>query len=303
MQDEPVASAMMPIGTAVTLLQQDFPDVTHSSLRFLEREGLVVPTRTSGGHRLYSPDDIQRVRQIKLWQQQRLSLSEIRDRLEALDAGPQPEALAHRFLEAASRGDVTGAQQVILGASDLGMPLETLLLEVLRPALWETGNRWELGTLAVAQEKEISGIANELIAELSLRHTGPEEGAYGAVVAASVAGEQHQLGLRIITTLLRARHVNVHFLGPAVDPEFLVEAAQLRQPQAVLLSATLDDHLPNLLSAMDALREAGIDAPVVAGGQAVSRHRKVVGIWGIEIADDNIDSLVDRLTAVNAAAS
>ncbi len=59
------------IGAALEQLQPEFPDLTQSSLRFLEREGLIQPQRTEGGHRLYSDQDIARVRLIKRLQAQR----------------------------------------------------------------------------------------------------------------------------------------------------------------------------------------------------------------------------------------
>jgi hypothetical protein len=39
---------LVPIGPAVVELQRAYPDSTHSSLRFLERTGLLAPTRTPG---------------------------------------------------------------------------------------------------------------------------------------------------------------------------------------------------------------------------------------------------------------
>src|SRR5918994_1762396 len=73
--------ALLSIGSVVSELQRSYPDVSHSSLRFLEREGLITAVRTPGGHRLYSPADIERIRQIKTWQAQRLYLDQIRQRL------------------------------------------------------------------------------------------------------------------------------------------------------------------------------------------------------------------------------
>ena len=84
----------LPIGAVVAQLQPDYPDVTHSALHFLERQGLLGPQRTAGGHRLYAPADVQRVRQIKTWQAQRLSLAEIQQRLDQLDTMGSPADLA-----------------------------------------------------------------------------------------------------------------------------------------------------------------------------------------------------------------
>ena len=162
--------ALIPIGAVVAAMHDAYPDVTHSSLRFLEREGLITATRTPGGHRLFSPADVERIRQIKTWQTQRLSLDEIRQRLMDLDRLPAPAALAESFLQQALAGDLAAAYQTIIAADDVGLPLTRLFGEVLQPALTELGRRWEHGELLVAQEKEVSELARDLIADLSLRH-------------------------------------------------------------------------------------------------------------------------------------
>src|SRR5688500_10464102 len=87
-------SDLLPIGQVVAELRASYPDVSDSSLRFLEREGVSAPTRTAGGHRLFAQHDVERIRQIKPWQTQRLSLDESRPRLVDLDRLPAPPALA-----------------------------------------------------------------------------------------------------------------------------------------------------------------------------------------------------------------
>ncbi len=66
-----VQGQLYTIGQIVEQLQSEFPDLSPSSLRFLEKEGLLSPQRTPGGHRLYSDEDITRVRLIKRFQSQR----------------------------------------------------------------------------------------------------------------------------------------------------------------------------------------------------------------------------------------
>lgn len=288
---------LVPIGGVVERLQRDYPDVTHSSLRFLEREGLISPTRTPGGHRLFSAYDLQRLRQIKAWQAQRLSLEEIRHRLAALDAVGAPAQLADRFLDGALRGDLPAARRVILDAADLGLPLGALLLDVLRPALRELGDRWARGVVSVAQEKEVSEVARELIAGLTLRHAGCADESAGGVVAACVAGEAHELGLLMVSGLLRASRIGVHYLGANVAPGFLVDAIQRRRPRAILLSVTNDDYLPALGEAVAAIRAAGSAPRLLAGGQAVARHPDVVAGFGVTPILDGIDALVAALAA------
>jgi len=66
-----VQGQLYTIGQIVEQLQSEFPDLSPSSLRFLEKEGLLAPQRTPGGHRLYRDEDVIRIRLIKRLQSQR----------------------------------------------------------------------------------------------------------------------------------------------------------------------------------------------------------------------------------------
>ncbi len=81
------------ISEALVQLQAAFPDLTPSSLRFLEKEGLLRPQRTPGGHRLYSDQDIARIRLIKRLQSRRYyPLEAIRHMLAKLEQAKDLEA-------------------------------------------------------------------------------------------------------------------------------------------------------------------------------------------------------------------
>ena len=52
------------IGEVLSLVQEDFPDVTISKIRFLESQGLIAPERTASGYRKFYDADIDRLRWI-----------------------------------------------------------------------------------------------------------------------------------------------------------------------------------------------------------------------------------------------
>jgi DNA-binding transcriptional MerR regulator len=80
------------IGKVVRRLQEQYPDLSVSKIRYLEDEGLLDPSRTPGGYRLYSPKDVRRLESILFLQKTRfLPLSVIKDELDAADSGaPSP---------------------------------------------------------------------------------------------------------------------------------------------------------------------------------------------------------------------
>lgn len=78
----------MSIGSALSLLQQEFPAVSISKVRFLEDQGIVSPHRTPSGYRTYSQADIERLRfALAAQRDSYLPWAKIRERLDELDAG------------------------------------------------------------------------------------------------------------------------------------------------------------------------------------------------------------------------
>lgn len=295
---EPQTSRIYSIGEAVAELQRAYPDVSHSSLRFLERDGLVEPERTPGGHRQYRPKDLDRVRMIKDWQAERLTLEQIRQRIKRLESMPEPAELWPRFLDLALEGQFHQAAAIVLGADEVGMSLATIFQDVLAPALVEVGRRWAAEELKVGEEHEITELCRDLISELTMRHMGRvAEGP--TILVAAVETEMHDLGLRMVCGLLRQRGARVHFLGPNVATPFLLESVLLRRPNVVLLSVTLEEHRPSLERTVDALRRelpGGLSPVVIIGGQGgaqtgdafIGPHTNVMEPGGLLTAVDEI---------------
>jgi len=79
------------IGEVLSLLQNDYPDITISKIRFLESQGLLNPERTPSGYRKFHEEDIERLRWILTQQRDHfLPLKVIKDRLAAGDFSDGP---------------------------------------------------------------------------------------------------------------------------------------------------------------------------------------------------------------------
>ena len=83
------------IGEVLSLLQDEFPDVTISKIRFLESQGLVDPERTPSGYRKFYEEDIERLRWVLRQQRDAfLPLKVIRGRLEGQESLPLGDVVA-----------------------------------------------------------------------------------------------------------------------------------------------------------------------------------------------------------------
>jgi DNA-binding transcriptional MerR regulator len=83
-----VGRSHLSIGEVLSLLHDEFPDVTISKIRFLESQGLVDPERTPSGYRKFYDTDIERLRWVLRQQRDAfLPLKVIKGRL---DNQPEP---------------------------------------------------------------------------------------------------------------------------------------------------------------------------------------------------------------------
>jgi len=87
-----VDGAIINKATVVKKLQTLYPDLSVSKVRYLQDEGLLTPTRTAGGYRLYSQKDVKRLETILYLQKSRfMPLSVIREELDRQDKTPEAE--------------------------------------------------------------------------------------------------------------------------------------------------------------------------------------------------------------------
>jgi DNA-binding transcriptional MerR regulator len=81
--EEPQRKSMT-IGAVCKALEQEFPEISISKIRYLEDQKLLSPRRTPGGYRLYSQSDVARLRTIlRLQRDEFLPLRVIRQELAA----------------------------------------------------------------------------------------------------------------------------------------------------------------------------------------------------------------------------
>jgi DNA-binding transcriptional MerR regulator len=82
--DDAPREKAMTIGAVCKALEQEFPDISISKIRYLEDQKLLTPRRTPGGYRLYSQTDVSRLRTIlRLQRDEFLPLRVIRQELAA----------------------------------------------------------------------------------------------------------------------------------------------------------------------------------------------------------------------------
>jgi MerR family transcriptional regulator, light-induced transcriptional regulator len=240
--------------------------VSPELLRAWERRyGLLQPTRSPGGLRLYSLDDLERVRLMSRHIAEGLAAREAaalarRARLSAEPTAPAPgrELTTTPFDPGSARAELARATeafdepgaQAVLDELLAVATLDALLSQVVVPYLHELGERWERGELSVAQEHFASNLLRGRLLGLA---RGWGSGGGPRALLACPPGERHDLGLIVFGLALRNRGWRIDFLGSDTPTTSLVEASRAIQPALLVISAAAQEHLSPLRSQLEEL--------------------------------------------------
>jgi DNA-binding transcriptional MerR regulator len=245
--------------------------VSAELLRAWERRyGLLHPTRSSGGLRLYTAGDVDRVRLMQHHLADGLAAAEAAgaaSRAVAVEAPAAPAfslaALRDELTDALDAFDEPRAQAVldrILGASTL----EALLSEVVLPYLRELGQRWARGGASIAQEHFATSVLRGRMLGLA---RGWGVGIGPTAVLACLPGESHDLGLIAFGLALRARGWRIVYLGPDTPVETVDAVSRDLEPSLVVLSAVSAERVQ---PAIGQLRELAAYRRLALGGAAAA---------------------------------
>jgi DNA-binding transcriptional MerR regulator len=254
--------------------------VAEATLRAWERRyGVLRPGRSSGGFRLYSEEDVARVRAMQEQLDRGLAASEAaRISLRTPPAAATPpatdvrEALADAI---AALDDV--ATQAALDRSFATLTLGAAIEEVVLPVMREVGDGWEDDDAVIAREHFATNLVRGRLLGLA---RGWDLGSGPRALLACAPEELHDLALIAFGLGLRARGWRVTYLGPSTPVGTLAEAARLTSPDLVAVSASrpelLTEHAPALR------RIAAATALVVGGPGATADAAKRVGARVLE---------------------
>jgi DNA-binding transcriptional MerR regulator len=247
-------------------------------LRAWERRyGLLEPARTDGGLRLYSAEDVRRVRAMQAHLQSGLSAAEAARLVRSGTADASAPADRPALQDAAELRaalDVLDAQgaHLVLDRVLGRYTLETVLVAVVLPYLRDLGERWARGEASVVQEHFASNLLRGRLLALA---RGWERGTGPAALLACAPGEQHDLPLIMFGLALRAQGWRIIFLGADTPLASIAEAAAELRPALVVVSAVRADTFPRERAGLAAL--AGEFRVALAGAGADSALASSIG--------------------------
>ena len=209
-----------------------------------QRYGLLQPTRTAGGFRLYSAADEARVQHMQSLVAGGLAAAQAAHLVRSGDepASPVVSAPATTTLEDAADNLATSLDRLDEQAANTALDrlfaaytVETVLQEVILPYLHRLGERWATGEVSVAQEHFASNLLRGRLLGLA---QGWGQGRGPGAILACVPGEQHELGLLAFGVALRRRGWRITYLGTDSPIDAVADITRSLAPTVVVLLST-----------------------------------------------------------------
>ncbi|HEY6923736.1 MAG TPA: MerR family transcriptional regulator [Steroidobacteraceae bacterium] len=265
------------------------------TLRAWERRyGLIRPTRTPKGHRLYTHADIEQIRRVLALLDRGVQIGHINEALTSQQAPGRParrgkwDAQLERIAAAVSRFDEEDLDSICDEALAIHS-IEQVTHELLLPALVRLGERWKGHAGGIAEEHFLAAY---LRSKLGARLQRPSRYARGPrLMVACAPLEFHEIGLLLFALEARAAGFRITLLGADNPLAELAAAHRQAQSDALVISSSVGTVSWVYEGDLAALVRR-VKVPVFIGGATALMHRKaLVQAGAIPLGADARDAL------------
>ncbi|MEZ4591164.1 MAG: MerR family transcriptional regulator [Chloroflexota bacterium] len=248
----------------------------HTVRAWEKKYGLPKPTRSKGGHRVYTQHDISIVKWLMARLEEGMTIRRAAELWQSMEekggdpldyVGYQVDELNTIFEKGQTLGEIrqawinsclkfddASAEKYLTQAFAL-YPIKMVCLEILQKSMVQVGDHWFENKATAQQELFTSAKAIKRLSALLAGAPNPTR--LGRLLVACPPGEEHVFSILLLSLLLRYQGWNVVYLGPnlplaqlettinAIEPNVVILAAQRLETAASLSKVT------HLLAQMD----------------------------------------------------
>jgi len=178
-----------------------------------------------------------------------------------------PERLKLYILEGTKKGIVEDLNEQL----KIMTPLQ-IINGPLMEGMSEVGKLFNANKLIVAEVLQSAESMKAAVAHLEQFMEKKDDQIKGKIVLATVKGDVHDIGKNLVDIILSNNGFKVINLGIKIGSEQIIEAAREHKPDMIGLSGLLVKSAMQMITTAEDLSNAGIHAPVLCGGAALSRN-------------------------------
>lgn len=144
---------------------------------------------------------------------------------------------AQQYLDLLLQGNRHQAGLLILELVNKGVTIKDIYIHIFQKSLHEIGQLWQTNRVSVAEEHYCTA-ATQLIMSQLYPHIFNAEKKNRRLVATSVSGELHEIGIRIVSDFFEMDGWDTYYLGASTPTNCLIETIESRQADILAVSVT-----------------------------------------------------------------
>jgi methanogenic corrinoid protein MtbC1 len=207
-----------------------------------------------------------------------------------LDSDDPVTKLAMQYLLKILEGDGGNAIKMVVDAHTQGLSIEDAY-RVLMLAQREIGRMWHQAEINIAEEHVVTSTTERAMSVLAY-HANKAASNGLTVVSAAVAGNAHDIGVRLVSDFFEFAGWRAICLGSDLPAAETAQAVQFFDSSLVLLSASLTTQLTAVRETIQAIRAVKPDCKIMVGGTAL---HDTPGLWSQLGADAYAASPTDAV--------
>jgi methanogenic corrinoid protein MtbC1 len=199
-------------------------------------------------------------------------------------------------------GDEAGVEAALSEARHRGADLAEVARDLIGPAFEELGTMWHAGEVSIAEEHLATALVSRAFTRQAAPLPAPPLGA-PRLVLSCLAGEFHELGVRVVAEVARAAGWQAEVLGANTPREAAIRFIAVHRPAAVGLSLALTAHLAECIRTVEEIRKASPSTKILVGGYVFRHDGALCGLTGADSCFADAVALRDWLCANRTAAT
>ena len=269
-----------------------------------KRYAAVHPTRSESGRRVYSDLDIRRLKLLSRITKQGHPIGsvatlpdEVLENLAKQSTISQAErprgkggshrersAIVRDCIAVIQRFDTDGLNK-ILKRTVLETGYTAVVRQVVAPLAQRLGELWSNGTIQTSHEHFASGAIRAFLLDPARQYSGTAPDT--ALVASTLQGQLHELGVVMAATLAAERGWRVIFLGPSLPALEIASVAIKSEARVVALSMVYPEAEPKIENELRELRNNLPEkTPILIGGSGAESYRSVIDELQARLIED-----------------
>ncbi len=181
--------------------------------------------------------------------------------------------LTEEYTSLLLNGNRNKAMKLILESVNNKISIKDIYIHVFQNSLYEIGELWKENIISIAQEHYCTAATQLIMSQLYPYIFNTQKKGL-KFVSASVSGELHEIGIRMISDFLEMEGWDTYYLGSNMPTDGIINSAKENKADLIGISCTMMFHLDSVTEIINKIRNTDTlkNINIIVGGYPFNKQ-------------------------------